>query len=313
MDLPTHFFFGIAVGLVFFGQPFIALIVGLGALLPDLDREYWYMPEKKYAEEQRHRALFHNVIVIAAAYVASPFLSLGVFVHVLQDSFTTVKDRGVEWFYPFTRKVKRGLHGADGKDRPTAPGERVYFYQEDPPELVKFADPDLQEPADEPVPWRRAYGFAQNSHLLDRGFLFGSAAIAVLWLVDPANSASVSRFLGLGTQLWVVFAAYIAVVLLFASGETQSALERTHAKMGPHSCQVPPSRLKALRPLQVPLLVIGVALLAVPAVLDWGGFVNNLSRIVSDPPLLVSAVAAVLLIAMAVIKWQTRGGRTTMV
>jgi len=301
------------VGLVFFGHPEIALVVGLGALLPDLDREYWYMPEKKYADEQRHRALFHNVIVIAAAYVVSPFLSLGVFVHVLQDSFTTVKDRGVEWFYPFTRLVKRGLHDAEGNDRSTAPGVHVYFYQEDPPELVKLADPDLQEPADEPVPWRRVYGFAQNSHLLDRGFLYGSAAIAVLWLVDPANSASVSRLSGLGSQLWGIIAAYIAVALLFASGETQSALERAHATMGPHDCKVPPSRLKALKPLQVPFLVIGLALFAVPVVFDWAGFVGNLNGILSNPPLLVSAVAAVLLVAVGVIKWQTRGGRNTMV
>jgi len=313
LDLPTHFFFGIAVGLVFFGQPFIALIVGLGALLPDLDREYWYVPEQKYADEQMHRALFHNVIVIAGAYIVSPFLSLGVFLHVLQDSFTTVKDRGVEWFYPFTRMVKRGTHDASGNDTPPATGEHVYFYQEDPPELVKLADPDLQEPADKPVPWRRAYGFAQNSHLLDRGFLFGSTVVAALWLVDPANSAGVSSFLGLRSQLWGVFAAYLAVPLLFASGETQSALERMHAKMGPHDCKVPSSRLKALKPLQVPLLVVGLALFAVPAVLDWGGFVSNVSEILSNPQLLASDVGAVLLVAVAVIKWQTRGGRTTMV
>ncbi len=67
MDLPTHFAFGLAVGFVFFGhQPELALVIGLGALLPDLDREYWFIPQKKYIEEQRHRALFHNVIVMAA-------------------------------------------------------------------------------------------------------------------------------------------------------------------------------------------------------------------------------------------------------
>lgn len=168
MDLPTHFFFGLAIGFVFFGhQPELALLVGMGALLPDLDREYWFIPAKTYAAEQRHRALFHNVVVIAISFVVSPFLSLGVFLHVLQDSFTTVKDRGVEWFYPFTRLAKRGRYDANGNEQTVDPEEKVYFYQEDPPGLVKFADADLQETLDKPIPWRRVYGFALNSHLLE--------------------------------------------------------------------------------------------------------------------------------------------------
>jgi hypothetical protein len=86
LDLPTHFFFGLAIGFVFFGHtPELALLVGLGALLPDLDREYWFIPEAQFSEEQRHRALFHNVFVIALTFMISPFLSLGVFLHILQD------------------------------------------------------------------------------------------------------------------------------------------------------------------------------------------------------------------------------------
>ncbi len=48
--------------------------------------------------------------------------------------------------------------------------------------LIVVDDKD-QEPG--PVPWRRVYGFAQNSHLLDRGFLFGSATVALVWLMTP--------------------------------------------------------------------------------------------------------------------------------
>ena len=313
MDLPTHFFFGIAVGLVFFGQPFVALIIGLGALLPDLDREYWYVPEQKYAEEQMHRALFHNVVVMAATYLVSPLLSLGVFLHVLQDSFTTVKDRGVEWFYPFTRFVKRGTYDADGNVQPPSPNEHVYFYQEDPPGLVKLADQDLQEPVNQPVPWRRVYGFAQNSHLLDRGFLFGSLGVAVLWLVDPANSGSVSQFAGLGSQLWGIAAGYIAVALLFASGETQSSTERAREKAGQSGKPDPASKLRALKPIQLPLLALGLALFLAPAVLYWNDFVHNATAVFSDPLLLAADAAMILLVAFAVIKWQTRSGKTTMV
>ena len=48
--------------------------------------------------------------MIVLAFLVSPYLSVGVFIHMLQDSFTTAKDRGVEWFYPVTRLVKRGLY-----------------------------------------------------------------------------------------------------------------------------------------------------------------------------------------------------------
>jgi hypothetical protein len=41
MDLPSHLSFGRAIGLVFFGNnPEIVLLIGLGTLVPDLDREY---------------------------------------------------------------------------------------------------------------------------------------------------------------------------------------------------------------------------------------------------------------------------------
>jgi hypothetical protein len=310
MDLPTHYAFGLAIGLVFFGRVDVALVVGLGALLPDLDREYWYLPEKKYAEEQRHRALFHNVVIIAASYLASPFLALGVFLHVLQDSFTTVKDRGVEWFYPFTRLVKRGVHKADGPAQPPVPGEQIYFYQEDPPELVKLADPDLQEAADRPVPWRRVYGFAQNSHLLDRGFLFGSFALVALWVLTVWGSKTAWVF-GFGWRAVVL--AYAAVVALYASGETQSSQERAREKLGQAQAPVVKSRLAFLRPIQVPLLLVGLGLFAISGILDLGGVAQYEAAIVPDPTASLAGVAVIIAVAVIVVKWQTRGGRTTVV
>ncbi len=91
MDLPSHMSFGLAVALVFYGKPEIALLVGMGALIPDLDREYWYVKEQKYADEQYHRARFHNVFLILLGYLINPFLSLGIFLHMLQDSFQPPK------------------------------------------------------------------------------------------------------------------------------------------------------------------------------------------------------------------------------
>ena len=301
------------MGLVFFGKPEIALIVGLGALLPDLDREYWFVPERTYAEEQMHRALFHNVVVIGIAYVISPFLSLGVFLHVLQDSFTTVKDRGVEWFYPFTRWAKRGVYDQNGNPQPPDEKEHVYFYQEDVPGLVKLADPDLQEPDKKPVPWRRVYGFAQNSHLLDRGFLFGSLALVVLWFLDPMNYHRISSFSSSSSHFWGLVAGYAGVALLFVSGETQSSVERAKAKSGQPVKPDPASRLRVLKPIQWPLLVIGIVLLVTPLVVYAGGVARSVRSVVSDPFMLVAGAVAVAVVAVAVVKWQTRGGRTTVV
>src|SRR5207237_10882939 len=101
-------------------------------LIPDVDIASFSLPSKLYASQQIHRARLHNVFIVSTTYLVSPFLSLGVFLHVLQDSFTTVKDRGVEWFYPITRLVKRGMYDSQAKPQPTDPDKHVYFYQEDP-------------------------------------------------------------------------------------------------------------------------------------------------------------------------------------
>src|SRR5207244_7102739 len=128
MDLPSHLSFGLAIGLVFFGNnPEIVLLIGLGALVPDLDREYWYVRQQVYAEEQYHRARFHNVFMILIGYLVNPFFSLGIFLHMLPDSFTTAKDRGVEWFYPLTRLVKGGLYDQAMSHREADPNLKILF------------------------------------------------------------------------------------------------------------------------------------------------------------------------------------------
>ncbi len=302
MDLPTHFFFGLAIGFVFFGQePELALLIGLGALLPDLDREYWYVKptkpadeSKEYADEQVHRARFHNVFMLPLAYLVSPYLSIGVFLHMLQDSFTTAKDRGVEWFYPLTRLVKRGLKDAAGANQPTVPREQVYFYQEDPKGLVNNADPDLRELGPDPVPWRRVYGFAQNSHLLDRGFLFGSLALVLVWLLRPLGTANFSALLAGFESNWV-FVGYLGVIALYATGEA----DRRDV----------PAKLPWLKPIRWPLLGLGVILLVLWLGLYGSKILQNLGNIFSDPALVVSDVAAVILVTALTVLWQTNSDK----
>jgi hypothetical protein len=301
LDLPTHFAFGVALGLVFFGSPEVALLVGLGALLPDLDREYWYVRPKKhvdeeveYADEQVHRARFHNVFMLPLTYLASPFLALGVFTHMLQDSFTTAKDRGVEWFYPLTRFVKRGLEDANGAAQPRNPKEQVYFYQEDPKGLVNNADPDLRELGPDPVPWRRVYGFAQNSHLLDRGFLYGSAAVVLVWLARPLGVSNLTSLVGGLATHWV-YVGYLGVIALYVSGET----DRRDI----------PARFPWLKPARWPLLLAGVGLFLLWVWLYGAEIVQNLDFVFSDPVSLGSSVLVVVVVAIVTVFWQIRKDR----
>ncbi len=42
MNLSTHIVFGIIVGALLFGRPEIALMVGIGSAINDLDREYGF-------------------------------------------------------------------------------------------------------------------------------------------------------------------------------------------------------------------------------------------------------------------------------
>ena len=299
MDLPSHLSFGLAIGLVFFGNnPEIVLLIGLGALVPDLDREYWYVRQQVYTEEQYHRARFHNVFLILIGYLVNPFFSLGIFLHMLQDSFTTAKDRGVEWFYPLTRLVKRGMYDQTMNQGKPDPNVKVYFYQEDVLGYANAADPDLRE-GSQPVPWRRVYGFAQNGHLLDRGFLVGSLAVIAIWLAYPFGLAHAHQFSELieSNPIWII--GYAAVGFLFAAGETQ------------RRDKLP--KLPQLKPFQVPLFVLGIVLLVVWGVMFRSEILSNLENILADPIPILAGVVVIPVISLILVKYYTRGGRKAIV
>ena len=300
MDLPSHLSFGLAIGLVFFGdRPEIVLLIGLGTLIPDLDREYWYVKQKVYADEQYHRARFHNVFLILLGYLVNPFFSLGIFLHMLQDSFTTAKDRGVEWFYPLTRLVKHGMYDPNMNLSKSDASSKVYFYQEDVLGYANAADPDLRE-GDQPVPWRRVYGFAQNSHLLDRGFLFGSLTVIAIWLAYPLglqHAHQMSEFIESGGRIWPI--GYVAISILFIAGETQ------------RRDKLP--KIPQLKPVQVPLLAIGIALFLIWGILFLPETISNIQSIIADPIPVITGTLTIPLVAFILVKYYTRGGKTAIV
>ena len=232
----------------------------------------WFIPNKKYAEEQIHRAGLHNVFIMGLAYVISPFFSLGIFLHIFQDSFTTVKDRGVEWFFPLTRLVKRGLFDSSGIKQPLDPKEKVYLYQEDSRGLVEKADPDLREYGCDPVPWRRVYGFAQNSQILDRGFLFGSIVIILIWNFAPGNNFHLLTWSTTPANYYLLISfAYASVITLFVAGE----LDR-HDKSRSQKVQ-------RFNFIKYPIFGFGVILFGFWLLLFWPEIKINLFNIVSNP------------------------------
>ncbi len=304
MELTTHAVFAFAIGLIFFGSPTVALLVTLGALVNDLDREYWFVQVKKYRDEQPHRARFHNVFVMAAGYLLSPFFALGIFLHALQDSFTTVKDRGCEWFYPLTRIIKFGTLDADGNPQPNIEPGKIYFYQEDVKGIVDKADPDLRIPGEKPTPWRRVYGFALNSCLLDRGFLFGSIVLSVIWLVAPGfkNYAVFSQPL---TFYYPFIAAFAFFGLVYLAGELDRRDRKEPLKV------IPKTMIRHKDILKKPLFVAGFVSLGVWIFLYRLEIWDNLKALFQNWQLLILGAAAVTILSLILIKMEQTSKKKT--
>jgi hypothetical protein len=278
-------------------------LIALGAVFPDLDREYWFMPKKRYADEQIHRAGLHNVFIMGLAYIISPFFSLGIFLHMLQDSFTTVKDRGVEWFYPLTRLVKRGLLDANGKKEPLDPKEKIYFYQEDSRGLVDKADPDLREYGCDPVPWRRVYGFAQNSQILDRAFLYTSIVLILVWNFAPGNGIHLISWTAAPTSYYImILVAYASVAALFIAGE----LDRHDG--------IHPRKVSKFNFIKYPIFGIGLILFSIWIILFRDQILQNIFlNVLSNPIALGMEVIAVPLVIIFMIKQKTKGNKPAVI
>jgi hypothetical protein len=294
MDLHTHIFFGVALGLGFFGHIELALLVGLGAMLPDLDGDYWFIPPRGYREELLHRAFLHNVFVIVLAYLVSPFLSLGVFIHVIMDSFTTCKDRGCEWFWPFSRRVKLGLYDKNMEPQPLDPKEKIYYYHQDPQGFIEYQEA-LPDREIGPLPWRRVYGPAQNSQLLDRLFLWCSIAFICLWIfgADGSNFTSLVNYLDANYLLWLV--GFVSVGLIFGAGE----LDRRDK----------PLRLPNFNYIKYPIFVLGLFSFGVWLILYRANIFENLEIIFSDSISVLLSVLIVVVVSLVVLKWETRADK----
>jgi hypothetical protein len=182
MNLSTHIIFGILIGALLFGRPEIALMVGVGSAINDLDREYGFFSKESFRRRQIHRALFHNFLFIGVVYLINPFFGIGSFLHSFLDSFTTTRDRGVEWLYPFSRIVTKAVYDSDGNKLPLDQKHKIYFLSNDHPGLTRRTTKDIK-PGETPVPNRRTYGPALSGKYLDRCIFFGSIGIVLLLIL----------------------------------------------------------------------------------------------------------------------------------
>ncbi len=115
-------------------------------------------------------------------YLINPFFGIGAFLHSFLDSFTTTRDRGVEWLYPFSRMVTKAVYDSSGNKLPLDPKHKIYFLSNDLPGLTRRTTKDIK-PGETPVPNRRTYGPALSGKFLDRSIFFGSIALFFLLLL----------------------------------------------------------------------------------------------------------------------------------
>jgi hypothetical protein len=296
MNLSTHIMFGILVGALLFGKPEIALMVGVGSAIPDLDREYGFFSKESFRLRQIHRALFHNFLFIGIVYLINPFIGIGAFLHSFLDSFTTTRDRGVEWLYPFTRMVTKAVYDSDGNKLPVDPKHkhRIYFLSNDLPGLTRRTTKDIK-PGEAPVPNRRTYGPALSGKFLDRCIFFGSITLfllislfSVLGLRQFINFSMNNETLGLTIPFLI---GSVGVFLNFLVGE----LDRKKLV-----------KTKSDRPYKFSFfLSFGLIIFAI----ILGGIMNPiaLNTTLSAMPYVATGVVVFVLVALGVLVYSTRG------
>ncbi|GGU00597.1 hypothetical protein GCM10007116_17290 [Sulfodiicoccus acidiphilus] len=288
VNLNTHILFAVSLGMVLTHHVELAVLIGIGAALPDLDREYVFTTRKLFSKFQLHRALLHNVFFVAGLYLINPWLALGAACHIGLDLLTSPTDRGVEPFFPLTRLVTGVYLTLEGE---VVNRRGLSWYLEDPVTLVQeTADPGLRESG--VVPWLRVYGPFRNSRLMDWGVFYSSLVFVALYTqvrLDYGFLGWLLRFLGnafLGHPLIVG-----GLVLFYLTGEVW---RRKLQFSGSHRREVLASIL-----VSVASLSIGIVSVRMGGVVDWS---------------LVGMVSLALLIGMSIayVHVRLRNGRVVL-
>jgi len=193
-----------------------------------------------------------------------------------------------------TRIVKRGTIDVDGKPEPNIEAGKVYFYQEDDKGIVEQADPDLRLQGEDPTPWRRVYGFALNACLLDRGFLFGSIALAIIWLVTPGfkNYAVFNQPLSFYLPFIAAFAFF---GLVYFAGELDRRDRKVPLKV------IPTTMIHHKDIFKKPLFIAGIVSFGVWIFLYRLEIIDNLKALFANWQLLILGTAAIAVLSIILI------------
>ena len=291
MNLPTHIVFGALIGALFFGRWDISLLVAIGSVLPDMDREYGFFSKDYFRDHQLHRALYHNFLFIGIVFLINPYLALGAFCHTLLDAINTAKDRGVEWLYPFSRLVKKARYDHEGKKIAPDIKTKIYMYQNDPVELTRKTAEDMKDYTLRP--WRRIYGPFYSGGILDIGIFVGSTVL-ILFLA-LLSVLGVRTFIDFyHPQLSFNFIVplimgVLGISLVLGVGETKRHIEAKRAS------RAPPMLWKLSFFLSNFLMAFGVVL---------GSYLNpgSYTTFAGNLPYLAAGILVVFLTAFIVIK-----------
>jgi hypothetical protein len=283
--------FGALIGALFFGRWDIILLVAIGSVLPDMDREYGFFSKDYFRDHQLHRALYHNFVFIGILFLINPYLAIGAFGHTLLDAINTAKDRGVEWLYPFSRLVRKARYDHEGKKIAFDIKTKVYMYQNDPVELTRKTAEDMKDFTLRP--WRRIYGPFYSGGILDVGIFVGSTALilflallsvfGVRTFIDFYNPQFSFNFIG------PLSFGVLGISLVLGVGEIKRHREAKKAS------RAPPILWKLSFFLSLSLIAFGAGL---------GAYLNPSSHITftSNLPYLAAGVLVVFLTAFIVLK-----------
>ena len=291
MNLPTHITFGALIGALFFGRWDIILLVAIGSILPDMDREYGFFSKDYFREHQLHRAIYHNFVFIGIVFLINPYLALGAFCHTLLDGLNTAKDRGVEWLYPFSRLVKKARYDHEGKGIGFDPKTKIYMYQNDPVELTRKTAEDMKDFTIRP--WRRIYGPFYSGGILDIGIFVGSTALILLMALLSVVGARTfidchQPHLNFNFIIPLSISA-LGISLVLGVGEIKRRIEAKRAS------RAPPMLYKLSYFLSLSLIAFGLGL---------GAYLNpsSFTTFASNLPYLAAGLLVVFLTAFIVLK-----------
>ncbi len=294
MNFTTHLMFGIFVGSLFFGKPEIIMLLAIGSMIPDLDREYAFLSKESFRNRQVHRAVCHNFLFLGMVYLINPYLALGAFLHTLLDALTTARDRGVEWLYPFSRLVKRAAYDANGKRLPLDPKQKIYFQQNEVFGLTTKTTGDIKP--SEPLPWRRTYGPALSGRLLDQGILVGSVSLTLVLLLFSA--LGIRQFIdlefhsiSLSFTLPLLVGA-IGGLVIFVGGEIDRKKQAHYERLD--------MTYKAVFFLSAGVLIFSIVL---GAIMNPQTAMSTLSEI----PYIAAGTALLIVVSFAVLKTRSSG------